>query len=410
MVLAALVGCGSEVLPPASDGAPSAPPTYYKDVAPLLGRHCVGCHRSDGAAPFSLATLAEATDTSDAIAAQTASRQMPPWPADASGTCNTFVGQRWLSEVEIATLSAWAAAGAPAGDPGDARPVVVPPPPALTPSVELGSPAPYTVAPGLARDEYRCFVVDPALVDDRFITALAVRIDRAEVVHHMQLFAADSDAAEADITMRDAQDVAPGYACDSEGIGSGLRYIGVWASGDTVKRWPDGTGIRVAAARKLVVQFHYHNHTSAPIADRSTVALELADAVASPASFAGLGVRDLALPPGLSNVEVSGAEPLRDDGTVHAARIHMHQLGAHARLELLRGNETFCLLDIPRWDFDWQLFYTFARPFEVHEFDLLKVTCGYDTTSRSEIVTWGESTDDEMCIGYVYTTDSKKPR
>ncbi len=399
--VAMLVGCGSDAAP--SDAAPSGPPTYYRDVAPVLGVHCVDCHRAGGAAPFSLVTYADALDSADAIVAMTVSRQMPPWPADSSGACNTFVGQRWLSDAEIATLSAWAAAGAPAGDPRDEREIEVPPPATMTTTVVLGSPAPYSVSPGLD-DEYRCFVVDPGLEVDRFITAFAVQLDRADVVHHMQLFASDSDASDADITERDAQDPASGYSCDSEGTGRDLRYIGVWAAGDTVKRWPDGTGIRLRARRRLVVQFHYHNHTSGPIHDRSQVALELTDSVGAEANILGVSMSQLSLAPGQPNVETSRARPVRDTVTARAARLHMHRLGTHARIELIHGAETRCLLDIPRWNFGWQLFYTFDEPITLTAGDLVKVTCGYDTTSRTEVVEWGESTDDEMCIGYLYAT------
>jgi mono/diheme cytochrome c family protein len=399
------VGCGRDAAPPSDhDAGPSGPPTYYKDVAAILGENCVGCHHVDGAGPFPLATYADAADTADAVAAMTASRQMPPWPADGSGECNTFVGQRWLTDEEIATLSEWAAAGAPAGDPSDERPIEVPPVPSLNPTVELGSPEPYVVAPGLQSDEYRCFIVDPGLATDRYITAFAVLLDRADVVHHMQLYSADTELVEAEIVARDAEDEAPGYPCVTQDARAGLRYIGVWAAGDTIKRWPQGTGIHLRANRKLVVQFHYHNHSSAPILDRSKVALELADSVASEGTITGLGMRRLALAPGMPNVESSSAEAVSDTMIAHAARIHMHRLGTHARFELLRGTETKCLLDIPRWAFGWQLFYTYDEPIEIREGDLIKVTCGYDTTSRTEVVEWGESTDDEMCIGYLYVT------
>ncbi len=403
LVLGLVVGCGHDAAP-ASDAAPSAPPTYYKDVAAILAKNCASCHHAGGVAPFPLVTYADAVDTADAIAAVTASRQMPPWPADASGACNTFEGQRWLADEDIATLGAWADAGAPAGDPRDEPTLDVPPLPSLTPTVELGSPEPYSVAPGVASDEYRCFVVDPGLVTDRYITAFAVLLDRAEVVHHMQLYTADTDAAEAEMLARDAEDPAPGYSCVAQDARAGLRYIGVWAAGDAIKRWPAGTGIHVRANRKLVVQFHYHNHSSAPIVDQSKVALELADSVAMEGMITGVSMLDLQLAPGMASVESSSVKRVNAPIIAHAARVHMHRLGTHARFELLRGTETTCLLNIPRWSFGWQLFYTYDQPIEIHEGDLIKISCGYDTTSRTDVVRWGERTDDEMCIGYLYAT------
>ena len=64
-----------------------------------------------------------------------------------------------------------------------------------------------------------------------------------------------------------------------------------------------------------------------------------------------------------------------------------------------------CLLDIPRWDFGWQLFYTLEQPIGLEVGDKLRLTCAYDTTTRTTTTTWGPSTEDEMCLGYTYFTD-----
>lgn len=329
---------------------------------------------------------------------------MPPWPADASGACNTFVAPRWLSDPEISTLARWHADGAPLGDPDDAQHVVMPASPAFAPAVELASDVAYTVRPG--PDEYRCFVVDPGLATDRYITALAMRLDRADVVHHMQLFAADGAIGEASITERDTADPGPGYACDDDGVGRGLRYIGVWAGGDTVRRWPDDTGIRVKAGHRLVVQLHYHNHGGEPVLDRSGVALELAQTIEHVGRIAGTQVVSFDLAAGQPAVEISTEAPLPVSGPewIRGARIHMHGLGTSARMELIRGGGTACVLDIPRWNVGWQLFYRFAEPIAVEAGDLLRIRCTYDTQAQSAPVSWGSGTDDEMCIAYTLLT------
>src|SRR5262245_40735765 len=121
-------GFASSVLLLASDE-----PTWARDVAPILFRHCATCHRPGATGPFPLLTAQDASDHAEQIADVTRTRYMPPWLA-APGEI-AFVGDRRLTEEQIATLERWAKAGAPAGDLSAA-----PPPPSFTPGWQLGVP------------------------------------------------------------------------------------------------------------------------------------------------------------------------------------------------------------------------------------------------------------------------------
>jgi len=403
------MGCGDQVrgiaeAAPGVDAAPVAPPTYYRDVAPILTTRCGGCHVEGGVAPFALGSYADASSRAAAIAAATTARVMPPWPADGGGACGTFVDSRWLTGDEIATLATWNAIGAPAGAPAY-EPVGSPVPTPFAAAVELVPDAAYLVRPG--PDEYRCFVVDPELASDRYITAMAMQLDHPEVVHHVQLYAADDARDEQTIDDRDAQDPQPGYACGNEGVGSGLRYVGVWAPGDLVRRWPDGTGIRLSGGHRMVLQVHYHNHGSGPVLDATGVALELADSVERVGWIESARGQPLYLPPHQPDVTITSEVPVGSglSGSIRGARLHMHALGTRGRIELVHDGQARCLLDIPRWDFDWQLFYRFVEPIAFVNGDLIRVSCSYDTTSIDEPVTWGIGTEDEMCLGYTFLTE-----
>lgn len=380
-------------------------PTYYGDVAALVSKACGGCHEDGGVAPFALETYDQVAERADAIAKVTRERRMPPWPAESGGDCNTFVGQRWLADEEIELLASWARAGAPAGDPASAGPPIEPVATPFSKSVTLGSDRPYEVRASTV-DEYRCFVVDPGLEVDWYITAIGVELDRAELVHHIQLFAADDAGDEHALDELAAADAAPGYACGEDGLGADLRYVGVWAPGDLVRRWADGTGILLRAQRRLVLQLHYHNHSGETQLDQTRIGLELAASVHEVGDVYHARNTALYLLPGRSNIDAIGMHSIATGGpaTARGVRLHMHALGTRGRLELVRGEQSTCLLSIPRWDFNWQLFYMFESPIALLPGDQLRLTCSYDTTSRSEPVTWGVSTDDEMCIGYTYLT------
>ena len=53
--------------------------TFSHDVAPILYRQCVSCHRPGGVAPFSLIAYQDAAKRAKLIAAVTSKRAMPPW-------------------------------------------------------------------------------------------------------------------------------------------------------------------------------------------------------------------------------------------------------------------------------------------------------------------------------------------
>ena len=101
---------------PRVGGAQSeVPPTFSETIAPIVYGNCVECHRADGPAPFPLVTYEEVAQRGSLIAEVTKSRYMPPWHA-APGA-GEFVGERRLTDREIALLGDWAARGMLRGDP-----------------------------------------------------------------------------------------------------------------------------------------------------------------------------------------------------------------------------------------------------------------------------------------------------
>ena len=60
-IFAVVTGCGGDGMGPPSGPDPArAEVTYWKDVAPILGARCLGCHQAGGVAPFRLDSYAEA--------------------------------------------------------------------------------------------------------------------------------------------------------------------------------------------------------------------------------------------------------------------------------------------------------------------------------------------------------------
>src|SRR4051812_35344262 len=162
-------------------GSAASGPTYNRDVAPILDAKCASCHRLGGIAPFSLTTAADARAHAAGIVRMTKAGLMPPWmPGDDSAA---IIGRdaRRLTADELSTLAAWAANGAPAGSAAERH---------SKPSTDAGLSGPgrtVTLAPpkayvphaaGGGIDDYHCFVLDPKLTQDAFVTGALIKPQR----------------------------------------------------------------------------------------------------------------------------------------------------------------------------------------------------------------------------------------
>src|SRR5580765_971408 len=137
----ALIAFFPAALTAQSAPTPGSSPTFGRDIAPILARHCITCHHPGVNGAFSLLTYEDARPRARAMAAATTSRYMPPWKPDRVYS-ETFLASRGLKDDEIATIRQWADAGAPRGGP-----VVPPASPDWTDSWRLGTPDPVIRMP-----------------------------------------------------------------------------------------------------------------------------------------------------------------------------------------------------------------------------------------------------------------------
>jgi len=371
--------------------------TYYKDVQPIVQRSCQGCHVTGGVGPFPLTTYDEAFQNSSSVSSAVVGHRMPPWkPAD---NCQKFQSSRALSQDAINTIYSWVADGAPAGNPADAPANMTPSKVSLdwvdatvTPS---GS---YTPASNLSTD-YHCFVLDPKLATDRDVIGYEVIPGAKQNVHHVLLYPADAAVAQA----ADAKTPEAGWPCFG---GPGIKTsstIGGWVPGSPPTKYPANTGITLPAGQVLVMQVHYDNHHGgAWSADQTSVKLQYAQTpVAKKAAILSVQNSSFVIPPGATNYAVIGNLTAPGDGYVYGLLPHAHQLGRRMRVETMDT----CMIDIPDWDFNWQQFYFYEnnQGLPVKKGTQIKLTCVYDNPTSSAVI-WGESTTDEMCLNYFYTT------
>jgi hypothetical protein len=388
-------------------GCASEEPTFSNDVAPILRENCVSCHQSGGIAPFSLTDYDAAKRHARAIAEATEQRVMPPMPVNNDGSCNTYENARWLTQREIDTLGAWADEGAPEGDESGS----VEPPRAVTlddPDVVLELPSDYLPNDELA-DDYRCFVLPAPVAERAFMTRYELVPGDPRVVHHAILFQPNTPEAADEARARDDAEAGDGYTCFG-GPGVVAAPVALWAPGAGIVDMPAGTGVALEANRDLVLQIHYNlEHGAHP--DRTRLELATVSSGVVAGTFSPVLNAEMMLPPGRDYVETTASTDFVPNVSLvaHGAMPHMHTLGRTLRVEGEAGGETRCLVDVDRWDFHWQNAWWYDEPLVLDDLSALSIRCGYDTSTRSDVTTWGEGTADEMCISYFYVTPPERP-
>lgn len=404
-----IAACGTDTAPtndPPGDDGDGAGPRFYEDVAPIFAKHCAGCHREGGSAPFSLASYDDAIAAAASMPAMVRTRQMPPWGTDNSGACNTYQDARWMTDAEIATIAAWAEGEQRTGDPAAAPKPPEPQPGLPRVNATAAMTEPYTADPKLG-DDYRCFIVDPGIAQDAFLTGFEVRPGEPSVVHHILLFQLETAAAETAAAQLDAQSAGPGYTCFGGPGSPSTSLIGVWAPGVRVSKYPASTGLPVKGGRKMVMQIHYHNHGQV-VADKTAVDLMTEPTVANKSFLYLLAAPNLYLPPAKPEVQTTNQYQLPGffgQYNVWGVFPHMHTRGKKLRVEIDHVGQTQCITDVPRWDFNWQQGYFYDGPPRVTGGgDMLRITCTHDTSKDGQPITWGEGTDDEMCLAFLYVS------
>jgi len=130
--------------------------------------------------------------------------------------------------------------------------------------VTVRMPSAYTPsAPtGVGTDDYRCFLLDPKIAADSFITGFDVRPGNPDVVHHVILFRVPPDLV-GQAERKDADTPGEGWTCfGGSGIDDGSIYdapwLGAWAPGGAEQVYAAGLGERFDAGARIVMQVHYN--------------------------------------------------------------------------------------------------------------------------------------------------------
>lgn len=374
--------------------------TYHNRISRLVQANCLECHREGGVAPFALETYEEVTAKSGMIRKMVERGLMPPWfaaPA-AAGERTPWHNDRSLAERDKADLLAWLGMGKPLGDAKDAPvPRTFPPQWAIgTPDAVLQIPSPIAVkAEGTM--PYRNATVETSFGEDKWVRGLEVQPTAREVVHHILVF------VQTGTQTGDARPTFEGEADERAG------FFAAYVPGNNHVVYPEGFAKLLPAGAKLRFQIHY---TPNGTATEDQVKIALLFAKEPPQHIvrvAGVADHQLNIPPGAPRHPETGILPVPKAVKLLAFTPHMHVRGTAFRYEAILPDGTVrTLLDVPRYDFNWQLSYRYAEPPTLPAGAKIRATGWFDNSTNNpanpdptKMVRWGPQTYDEMLLGYV---------
>ena len=321
----------------------------------------------------------------------------------------------------------------------------------------LAMPAAYrpSAPTGVGTDDYRCFLLDPDLAEDSYLTGTDVRPGNPGVVHHVILFRVPAEQV-AEAERRDAAVPGEGWTCfGGTGLSGNLGslddapWLGAWAPGGGESVTRKGYGVQLDRGSRIIMQVHYNllagsspdvsaarlrlapasarltplhtflmpapvelpcrpDHDESPLCDRATAVADVKARFGTAGGTADLlyflcGGRPVA------GEVTSCTRRVQEPLTVLGTAGHMHLLGRSITIETNPDTpEARTVLDIPVWDFDNQGARP-VTPVRLDAGDTVRVTCRHVQWLRDELpsfagqderyVVWGEGTTDEMCLG-----------
>lgn len=363
--------------------------SYSKEVAPLLKDRCVVCHQVGGVGPWAMTNYDMVKGFAPMIREVLRTQRMPPWHADPH--YGTFQNARALSNDQRKLLVHWIEAGAPRGTGND---------PLLTVKPEIkewkrGKPdliveIPAFDIPATGVIEYQYPRVKNPLGRDVWITAVEIHPGAKQAIHH--IIANDPVVA------------------GSTGERSGGNLAGFAPGMDPIV-YPKDTGVLFPKDADFVFQMHYTPNGKA-VTDHSKVGFyfrEASNPPKYPLHLTALTDFKFEIPPGAPEHTTVVTRPIKRDMLIYNIMPHSHLRGRAGTMTAVYpdGREEI-LLNVPKYDFNWQTVYEYREPKTIPAGSKLVWSFSWDNSPQNKAnpdatqpVRWGDQTFEEMGIGFV---------
>lgn len=395
--------------------APAQDLTFHRDIEPILQARCQGCHRPGEAAPMSLLSYKDARPWAKAIRKAVLTRRMPPWFADPAH--GAFSNDRRLPQADVDKIVAWVNNGAREGNPKDG-----PHPQAFTegwvmgqPDAVVSLPVDFPV-PATGTVDYTYFVVPTGFTEDKWVQNVEVRAGNSKVVHHIVVevrppgvdYLAAAKHGEPFVPQRKPKPHKPDTGQGALEVDT-IEVAGVYVPGGLPYYLQPGQARLIPAGSDLIFQMHYTTNGKA-VTDRSRVGFQFAKQPPGERVVNTLVTnRNLHIPPGAADHAVLAKVTLQADSTLLALFPHMHLRGKAFEYRATYPNgQSETLLNVPKYDFNWQLTYYLQQPKVLPKGTVLECVARYDNSPNNAFnpdaaaeVYWGDQSWDEMLAGFV---------
>jgi len=323
-----------------------------------------------------------------------------------------------LAQADIDTLVNWVDTGAAAGNPKDA-------PKAIAwvegwrigkPDVVLSMSAAFSV-PASGTIDYQYVVIPTGFTEDKYIQMAEARPGDPAVIHHIIAFIREPgnpwlknlkpgtafDAREAE---REAE--AHPQKGRREGGGFGGDFLAGYAPGTLPNIMVPGEAKLVPAGSDIILQLHYTANGKAAT-DISKVGIVFATTAPTKRVLTlAATTANFAIPPGAPDYQVEAKLTLQDDATLINLLPHMHFRGKDFTYRVTYpSGESETLLEVPHYDFNWQLTYDLAQPKLLPKGTVIDCVAHFDNSANNKFnpdptkeVHYGEQTWEEMMFGF----------
>src|SRR5579872_2331128 len=450
---------------PAGSRAGDSGPTFSKNVAPILFKNCVKCHRTgEIASKVPLVSYDTVRPWAESIKQQVLTREMPPWPADPDRSMK-FRNDARLTQHDIDTLVAWVNAGAPKGNDADLPPVPTfedgwMHPQGLKPDLVVSLPG-LLHLPATGQLPYARLLVKVPFEEDKWVVASQTRPSNTAVVHHMAITEISLDDGMTPATLDQLAGVARQMGLSNAMFGARpavpdpsnpevFDMLGMYTPGTTFEMYGKDAAKLLKGGKNMYFNFNVHYETTGkPETDQSMLALWfqaepprhqlfrvpgagetilangkelLTDAPGTKAE--GTHVAFPPIQPHEANYEVIGVTGYTEPLTIYQLQPHAHLHGKDFQYTVVYpdGREQ-TVLSVPKYDHRWQMAYELETPLKLPAGSKLVVTAHYDNSMNHmhdmhNMHDSGEQTEvnfrdmnessDEMFSPFIqYTIDSK---
>ncbi len=363
---------------------------------------------------MSLLTYTEARPWARALARAVSTRAMPPWFA--APEHGEWSNDPRLTENEVRTIVEWAATGARRGDPA-----TMPTPPVFLDRWKLGEPdyvieVPPVVVPADGPDLFPNHIVTLDVPERRWIRAVEFRPGAPTVNHHQLAFKANFTGM-----IEDGVPLTPQQALRASGSVDGKGYfnvLAIYGAGTAPTVFPEGTGRWIEPGETVVMNQHFHPNGVEQV-DQTLIGLHFGEGELRSEIRAVLaGDMQFLIPAGAASHRLEYRHQIARDSVVVSYMPHMHLRGTRMTYTAIYpngGRET--LLDVPGYDFNWQLFYYPAERTLLPAGTVMEVVAYYDNSAANprnpdptRAVSFGLESTDEMMFGIFEVTEGGSSR